>query len=115
MSAQTDVVIADPDEAQAVADSDGPAADRDGFTFSGFDCVQMCILLSLLKVGEPYAEFERYLDRIDVVSASSGEWPVVSVVPTELVAEVAEVAGRDEAEFEALAAAWAATEEFAGW
>jgi hypothetical protein len=112
---RTDVVVADSDEAQAVADTDGPAADRDGFTFNGFDHVQLCTLLSLLKAGEPGAEFERYLDRIQVVNASSGEWPVVSVVLPQLVAEVATVTGLDEDEFEALAARWAATEEFVGW
>jgi hypothetical protein len=115
MGVQTDVVIANPDDAQAVADTDGPAAGRGGFTFNGFDRVQLCTLLSLIKAGGPDAEFERYLDRIDVVSASSGEWPVVSVVRPELVTEVAAVAGLEAPEFEALAAAWAATEEFAGW
>jgi hypothetical protein len=115
MGVQTHVVISDPDAAEAVADSACPTADRDGFTFNGFDRVQLCTLLSLLKAGEPDAEFERYLDRIDVVSASSGEWPVVSVVPLELVTELSAVARLEGAEFEALAAAWAATEEFAGW
>jgi hypothetical protein len=39
---------------------------------------------------------------------------VVGVRP-EQVAELAAVAGLDDDEFEALAEAWAATEEFAGW
>ena len=115
MGMQTDVVIADPDEAQAVADSDGPAAERPGFTFNGFDRVQLCSLLSLLKAGGPDAEFENYLDHIEVISASSGELPAVSVVSPEMVSLVAAVAGLDGTEFEALAASWAATEEFAGW
>ena len=88
MGVQTDVVIADLDEVRAVADTDGPAADRNGFKFNGFDRVQLCTLLSLLRSGRPDADFERYLDRIDVVCASSGKWPIVSVVPPELVAEV---------------------------
>src|SRR3954453_14235997 len=112
MGVRTDVVIADPDEAQAVADKHDPAADREGFTFNGFDRVQLCTLLSLLKAGGPDAEFEPDLDRIEVVSTSAVEWPIVSVVPPDLVVQVAAVAGLDEAEFEALAAAWAATEEF---
>jgi hypothetical protein len=112
---QTDVVIAGLDEAQAVARSDCPAADRAGFTFNGFDRVQLCTLLSLLRAGRPDVEFENYLDRIEVVSAFSGESPAVSVVPPEMVALVARVAGLDGTQFEALAATWAATEEFAGW
>jgi hypothetical protein len=115
MGVQTDVLIADPDEAQAVADTECPAVDREGFTFSGFDRVQLCTLLSILKTGAPEAEFDRYLDRIKVVTASSGEWPVVSIVPAELVAEVSAVGGLEGDEFEVLAAAWAMTEEFEGW
>lgn len=115
MGLQTDIVIAHPDEAQAIADSDGPATDRPGFTFNGFDRVQLCTLLSLLKAGGPDTDFEHYLDRIEVFNASSGEWPVVSVAPNELVVELAAVAGLEESEFGALASAWAATEEFAGW
>ena len=115
MGVLTDVVIADRDEAQMVADTDGPAVDRDGFTFNGFDRVQLCTLLSLLKASRPDVEFEHYLDRIDVISSSSGEWPTVSVVPPELVIELAAVAEMDEAEFDELVEPWAATEEFAGW
>jgi hypothetical protein len=115
MGVQTQVLIADPDEAQAMADTECPAVDREGFTFGGFDRVQLCTLLSILKTGAPEAEFDRYLDRIKVISASSAEWPVVSVVPAELVAEVCAVAGLEGEEFEALAAAWATTEEFEGW
>jgi hypothetical protein len=36
-------------------------------------------------------------------------------VKPEQVAELAAVAGLDDAEFEALAESWATTEEFAGW
>lgn len=115
MGVQTEVVVASPEEAQVVADTDSPAASWDGFTFNGFDRVQLCTLLSLLKGGGPYAEFERYLDRIEVVNASFGEWPVVSVVPPELIADLATVAALDESEFESLAISWAATEEFVGW
>lgn len=115
MGVRTDVVIADVDEAKAVADTDDPATNRNGFTFNGFDHVQLCTLLSLLTSGGPDADFETYLDRINVVSASSGEWPAVSVVIPELVAEVAAVAALEGSQFEALVAAWASTEEFAGW
>ena len=115
MGFQTDILIADLDEAQAVADSDSPTAGRDGFSFTGFDRVQLCTLLSLLKSGTSDAQFDRYLDPIDVVRSSTDEWPVVSVVKPEQVAELATAASLEDGEFEKLAASWAATEEFEGW
>jgi hypothetical protein len=115
MGYQTDVLIANCEEAQSVADSDSPTDDREGFTFNGFDRVQLCTLLSLTNCGNCEAQFDRYLDAIDVVSSSTDEWPVVSVVKPELVAELADVAEREEDEFNRLAESWAATEEFAGW
>ncbi len=115
MGFQTDIVVANCDEAQEIADADSPAADRDGFTFNGFDRVQLCTLLSLAKCGNWETHFDRYLDGIDVVSASEDEWPTVSVVKAEQVAELASVASLDDDEFNRLASSWAATEEFAGW
>jgi len=52
---------------------------------------------------------------IQPVAEGGEEGPVVIGVKPKQVAELATVAGLDEAEFEALAASWAATEEFAGW
>jgi hypothetical protein len=115
MGVRTDVVVAERDEAQAIAGTDNPAEHREGFSFSGFDHVQLCTLLSLLRTGGPDAEFEHCLDSVTLVSATSGEWPVVTVVPPELVVEIAGVASLVLTEFEPLAAAWAATKEFAGW
>jgi hypothetical protein len=45
---QSDLVIADKGDAQAVAASAIPAAEWDGFTSSGLDNVKLCTLLSLL-------------------------------------------------------------------
>jgi hypothetical protein len=115
MGFQTDVVIADCDEAQALADTDSPANDREGFTFSGFDRVQLCTLLSLINCGNWEMQFDRYLDAIEIVSSSSDEWPVVSVVKPEQVAELARAAELEDEGFGRLKASWAATEEFAGW
>lgn len=115
MGVQTDVVIADVDEAQAIADTATPTAEWKGFTFNGFDHVQLCTLLSLLKAGRPNAEFQRYLSAVEPVAVGGEEGPVVVAVRPEQVAELAAVAGLEGAEFESLAASWAATEEFAGW
>lgn len=115
MAFQTDVLIASFDDVQAVADSDSPTADRDGFTFGGFDRVQVCTLLSLLESGTSDAQFDRYLDSIDVVRSSTDDWPVVSVIRPEEVAQLADMATLEDAAFEKLAASWAETEEFEGW
>lgn len=115
MGFQTNVLIADLDEAQAVADNDSPTADRDGFTFTGFDRVQVCTLLSLLESGSSDGEFDRYLDAIDIVRSSTDDWPVVSVIRPQQVAQLATIATLDDDEFEKVADSWGSTEEFDGW
>ncbi len=115
MGVQTDVLIADLKDAQAVANASTPTTKWEGFTFNGFDHVQLCTLLSLLKAGSPDAEFEHYLGIVEPVSARTEEGPVVVAVLPEQVAELSVVAGLDEPTFETLASSWAATEEFSGW
>lgn len=114
MGARADVVIADLDEARAIAASASPTAEWEGFAYNGLDHVQACTLLSLLKTGRPDTAFQHYLGIVEPVAVDGDDGPVVVGVRPEQVAELATVAGLDEAEFEALAASWAATEEFAG-
>jgi len=80
MAFQSHVLIADFSESQAIADSESPTDGRDGFTFTGFDRVQLCTLLSLLQSGTSNTHFDQYLDLIDIVNSTTGVWPVVSVV-----------------------------------
>jgi hypothetical protein len=115
MVVQTDVVIAGPDDAPAIAATAAPTAEWPGFTFNGFDHVQVCTLLSILSAGCSETEFQRYLGVVEPVAVGSEDGPVVVGIRPEQVAELAAVAGMDEAELESLAATWAATEEFAGW
>ena len=115
MGFQTDVVIADINDAQAIADSDSPASERSGFTFNGFDRVQLCTLLSLLKSGDSESHFDRYLDSIEIVRSSIDEWPVVSVVKPVEAADLALAASLEDQQFDRLAVSWSETEEFNGW
>lgn len=115
MGFHTDILTADVGEAQDIADSESPAANRRGFTFTGFDRVQVCTLLSLIESGSWDTHFDRHLDNIDVVRSSADDWPVVSVIRPEQVEQLAAVASFEDAEFEKLADLWAATEEFEGW
>jgi hypothetical protein len=104
MGIQTDIVIADLEDAQAVADATDPTSKWEGFTFNGFDHVHLCTLLSLLKAGSPNAEFERYLEIIEPVSTRTDVGPVVVAVRPEQVAELTAVASLDGAAFESLPA-----------
>lgn len=115
MGVQTDVVIADPDDGAAIAAAVTPTTKWEGFTFNGFDHVQVCTLLSLLKVGSPGVQFEHYLSLIQPVAVGGDEGPVVIGIKPAQVAELATVAQLDDAAFQAVAASWAATDEFDGW
>jgi hypothetical protein len=112
---QTDVVIADIEDAQAIADSGTPTSDWQGFTYNGFHNVQLCTLLSLLKTNRPDTEFDKFLNLIECVSVPTGEGPLVYAIKPEQVAELAPVARLDDPEFETLASSWHSTEEFVGW
>ncbi len=115
MGVQTDVVIADLNEAQAIAETATPTAGWEGFSFNGFDHVQLCSLLSLLCAGNADAEFERNLGVVEPASAPAEEGPLVVAVMPDQVAELAAVARMETDEFESLASSWAAIEEFDGW
>jgi hypothetical protein len=115
MGVQTDVVIADQSEAQDIVNCDAPASNWDGFTFNGFHNVHLCTLLSLLKASSPSAEFDHYLNMVELITPRDQGTPAVSAVRPEEVAELSAVASLDEDEFESLAQSWGATEEFNGW
>ena len=103
------------DDAQAVATSLEPTKDWPGFSFKGFDNVKACTLLSLLKSGRPYVEFEHYLDRVLPLDVVDEEGPVVCPIHPDQVAELAAIASLEDVAFENLATSWAATDEFAMW
>lgn len=119
MAFRTAILIANVDEALAVADSDAPTTNWAGFTCTGFDDdtvpIQLCTLLSLLRSGSAEAYFERYLHSIEIVESSKKDWPLVSILKPKQVRRIASVASLDDAEIEQLAASWGATDEFDGW
>lgn len=114
MGLWTNVVAADPAEAKAVAESDDPTAEWEGFTIKGFDHVKLCTLFSLLRTGSPSQDFDRQLDSIRIESVPE-EGPVLCSVVPEQLAELAGVAQFEDTEFDELVAAWGGTEEFEGW
>ncbi len=92
MAFQTELLVADLNEAQDVADSGTPLRKRVGFSFTGFDRVQLCTLLSLIKSENSETCFDHYLDAVGVVRSSMGDWPVVTVVKQAEVDELSAVA-----------------------
>ncbi|MCE9545695.1 MAG: hypothetical protein K8T25_09285 [Planctomycetia bacterium] len=115
MGVQSDLIIADLAEAQAVAETDCPAADWDGFTFNGLDNVKLCTLLSLLHAGDPTLKFDHYLNLVDVASLPAEEGPVVFALKSQQVTELAAISSLEVAEFEKLAKSWGCTEELERW
>lgn len=115
MSVHTEVVIAHADEAQSIADSDEPSSDRQGFVFNGFDSVQLCTLLSIIKAGDPGTAYEGFYNQIEFVSNSNDDFPVVSSIPVHLVNELKSVAALEDDAFMALTTSWSETGEFDGW
>jgi hypothetical protein len=115
MSIETHVVAAPLSDGSSIADSDSPTHDREGFTFTGFDHIQACTLLSLLDADNPQSELESYLDSITVIHSAAGQWPAVAVISPDNVAKLATIASMDETDFDTLAEAWAETDEFDGW
>jgi hypothetical protein len=112
---KSDLVIADLGDAQAVAESDSPAEEWEGFSFNGLDNIKLCTLLSLLRTGSPSQDFGRYLDLVETVTPPTDEGPEISAVHADQVGELAAAAGMENERFDRLASAWGSTEEFEGW
>ena len=115
MGVLSDLVIADLSEAQAVADSDEPCREWEGFSFKGLDHVKLCTLLSFLESGSPGQEFERFLNLIDAVSTPTEKGALVFAVLPEQVAQLAAIAAMDDDEVRRVAIAWGATDELNDW
>ncbi len=115
MSVQSDLVVADLADAGAVAESDTPTVQWDGFSFNGLDNVKLSTLLSLLRTGDPMQDFDFCLDLVRVVGPTDAEGPVVFAVERDQVAKLALVSPMEGDTFAKLADAWGRTEDFEGW
>jgi hypothetical protein len=107
----TDLVVADPRDARAVAEDASPRARWSGLDAKGVDQVRLATLWALLA-GREYRD-ELVLEFVPLHEVS-GDGPWVFRVPDALVALLA---GVDEAGAARAAPAWAATDELAldGW
>ena len=114
MGVQSEFVIADPSEADAVAASDGPSSSWNGFVFRGLDHIQLITVWALIETGTALDDFDARLDAVPIVSASD-DGPHVAVLPEKMVTVLSQVSALDEEEFQSLLGKWRSTDEFEGW
>jgi hypothetical protein len=100
----TNIVIADLDEIEAIAESSAPAQEWRGVELEGIDPPKIAMLHCILT-GESYEEAAA---QYDPIYAGSGEGPWVIAVPH---APVAKLARLEEQVMEQVGEEWAATED----
>lgn len=115
MGVQTDVVIADLADAPAVAATATPTDQWPGFTCNGFDHVQLCTLLSLLRTNDPGLAFDRYLALVQPAAVGGEDGPVVMAVGADQVAELVALTRLSDESFENVARVWGTTPELMAW
>jgi hypothetical protein len=100
----TNIVIADLDEIEAIAESSAPAQEWRGLELQGIDPQKIAMLHSILT-GE---SFEEAAVQYDPIYAGSGEGPWVIAIPQ---APVQKLARLEEEVIEQVGEEWAATED----
>lgn len=115
MGVQTDVVIAHLTDAPAVAATATPTDQWPGLTCNGFDHVQLCTLLSLLRTNDPGLAFDHYLALVQPAAVGGEDGPVVMAVGPDQVAELVALTRLSDESFESVARVWGGTPELVGW
>jgi hypothetical protein len=114
MGVQSELVIADRSEAEAVAVSDEPSRSWNGFAFGGLDHVQLIPLWALIESGSADNDLDARIDAVPVIP-DSDKGPWVAILPDKMVTALSRIAALDEDEFQSLLGKWSSTEEFEGW
>src|SRR5262245_35548662 len=114
MGVQSELVIADSSEVDAVAASDAPSSSWNGFAFRGLDHIQLITLWALIETGSPDDDFDARLDAVPIAS-DSDDGPHVAVLPEKMVPVLSQVSALDEDGFQSLLGKWHSTDEFEGW
>jgi hypothetical protein len=114
MGLMSHLLIADASDANAMAASDDPIADREGFSFQGLDNIWLCTLLSLLESGSADHDFDKYLDLVELLENTPERGPWVYTVHPKEVNLLARAASLEEDELNDTADLWAKTEELEG-
>jgi hypothetical protein len=111
----SELVIAKPDAARAVCESDEPLTQYAGFTFKGLDNIKLATLLSLISCGSAGQQYEQWLAAVPMSVELGEDGPWAFALTHEAVETLASVASIDGDQFDQLATAWSSTEEFSGW
>lgn len=115
MGVISELVIAKPDAARAVCESDEPLMQYDGFTCKGLDNIKLATLLSLVSCGSAGEQFERWSEAVPLSVDLGEDGPWAFALTHEAVETLASVAAMEGDQFDQLATAWSNTEEFSGW
>jgi hypothetical protein len=110
MGVLTDLVMADEQEANRIAESHYPLGEYPGIDIKGIDSVKLNVLHGILTSKT----FEELLPQYDPIAEASEEGPWVFLLPHELVELLSLL---DDVEVKEVAMKWGGTEEFqlAGW
>lgn len=115
MSVLSDLIIADPQEAQDVAQCDEPARDWEGIEIKTLDPVTLGSLWAILTKASEAEAVGKLVDQIALLHNVSDNGPWVYEIPRQLRDALAEVSGMETEEVQPVAEAWAATDELKGW
>src|SRR5689334_15413517 len=108
------LLIASASEADAVAASDEPSQNWDGFFCRGLDRIKLATLWALVETGSAGDRLEQRLGEMRTMpEGDQGPW--VDIIPTKMLASLASIAAMEEDEQHAIAKRWNSTEELDGW
>jgi len=108
------LLVADAAEADAIAVSNEPSQNWDGFFCKGLDRIKLATLWALIEAGSADDKLEQRLVAIRTIpEGDQGPW--VDIVPPKMLASLASIAAMEEDEKQSLAERWAETNELEGW
>jgi len=114
MGVHSHLIIADASEASTVSSSDEPSGKWQGFFYRSLDRVKLATLWALVEGGTADNRFDERLDAIRAVP-DSDQGPWVDIIPPQMLKSLADIAGMDEQEVDAIAEQWRRTDELQGW
>ncbi len=114
MGMVSQVLIASPSEADAVAASDEPSQTWDGFTYRGLDRIKLATLWALVESGSVNNRIDERLDQIRTIpEGDQGPW--VDIIPTRMLSVLSSIGAMEGDEQASVAEDWGRTEELEGW
>jgi hypothetical protein len=108
------LLVARPNEAEAVLASDEPSRTWDGFSYRGLDRIKLATLWALVESNFDNDRLNDRLDQIRTIpQGDKGPW--VDILPTTMLSELASIAVMEEDDQARVAELWGKTNEFRYW